>query len=115
MPLLILSISWICGIFLGTLLKLPLWTLAFSILPLLMLPFLKHYYQRIILAAFAIVLFLGGFIYSSYSLNNIPEDNINSYNDTGTVVIKGMIAQEPSTGDRISRNLLEDASTHLPS
>jgi competence protein ComEC len=100
MPLLILSISWICGIFLGTLLNLPLWTIAFSILPLLMLPFLKHYYKKIILAAFAMVLFLGGTIYSGYSLNNIPQDNISSFNNTGTIVIKGMIAEEPSVGDR---------------
>jgi len=100
MPLLILSISWICGIFLGTLLNLPLWTIAFSVLPLLMLPFLKHYYKRIILAAFAIVLFFGASAYSCYSLNNIPQDNISTFNNTGTVVIRGIIAEEPSTGDR---------------
>jgi competence protein ComEC len=99
MPLLCLSIGWICGIFLGTMLNLPVWTIALSILPLALLPFLKHFYKRIILASFVLILFLGGAVFSYQTLNNIPQDNVSFYNDTGVVTVEGLIADEPVIRD----------------
>jgi competence protein ComEC len=100
MPLLCLSIGWICGIFLGSIFSLPVWAVSFSLLPLVIIPFLRNQYKKIILAFLTLLLILGGAVYSCYVSSNVRQDNISRYNDTGIVTIQGMIADEPATRDR---------------
>jgi competence protein ComEC len=102
MPLLCVSIGWILGIIAGSVLGLPVWTIAFGILPLALLPFLRTYYKRIILAAFVLLLFLGGTVYSFQTINSIPQDNVSHYNEAGCITVEGVISNQPSTGDKTS-------------
>ncbi len=100
MILIYLSSIWLAGVYLGTLLKLPPLFCFFGLVPLLGLFFTRRYRKAIILAALGIFLFVGAAVYAYGSLYTIDESYIRSYNDSGTVEIKGVVSQAPDIRDK---------------
>jgi competence protein ComEC len=113
MILIYLSSVWLLGIYIGTILKLPLLFLLCGLLPLLCLLFTRRYRKVIILASLGIFLFVGAAVYAYTSLYAVDESDIRYYNDNGTVEIKGVISQAPDVRDKSARLTLAAEAIRL--
>ncbi len=100
MPLIYLSCAWVAGIFLGSeFLKsgfnLPLAFVFTGLIPLPLLFLARQHKKIIILTSLCLIaLFSGAFYYQS-SLPADSENYLQSYNDQGTVEIKGLVDRDP--------------------
>jgi len=60
MPLLYLSISWLAGIFMGSMIMMPVWLLAFSLMAIIPAILLPRYRKTVLLAGFCYLSVVGG-------------------------------------------------------
>jgi len=100
MWLLYVSCAWVAGIFLGSKISPPLLTLAFGLIPFALIPFLPGSKKTLIVAGLCLLAFLGGGLHFPSSLPPADEHSLRFYNDTGTLEIQGMVAEEPDIRDR---------------
>ena len=100
MWLLYISCAWVAGIFLGSKVSVPLFTLPFGLLPLLFIPFFPNSKRTLIIAGLCVLAFLGGGVRFTSSLPQVDEHSLCFYNDKGTAEIQGMVAGEPDVGGR---------------
>jgi competence protein ComEC len=100
MPLLILCIAWIAGIFLGSIFYIPVWTLVLSLCPLVLLLFYRRHLKNLLLAIPVILLFLGGGMFYQYSQPVIDESSLRYYNDKDIITVEGMVSSDPAIRDR---------------
>lgn len=99
MLLMALSCAWVLGIFLGSVLAVPIPLLFTVLLPLTLLPVFKRHSKLIVLLAGCLFIFLSATLYYPLSL---PEKNdISAFNGLGTVEIKGLISAEPQIKDKV--------------
>jgi competence protein ComEC len=98
--LLYVSCAWVAGIFLGSKLSLPLLTLAFGLIPFVLIPFLPNSKKTLIVAGLCLFALLGGGLHFPSSLPPADEHSLCFYNDTGIVEIQGTVADEPDIWDR---------------
>ena len=100
MPLIYLSCAWVVGIFLGSKFNLPLVLILTGLVPLPLLFFLRQHRKTIILTSLCLVaLFSGAFCFRS-SLPTENENCLQSYNDQGTVEVKGIVDSDPEVRDK---------------
>ena len=104
MSLIYLSCAWIAGIFLGSLVYLPLSIILTSLIPLPLLFLFRQRRKPIILASLCLIAFFGGSIYSQSTLPPSDEHSLQFYNNQGTVTIKGVISTDPE---------IREKTTHL--
>ncbi len=102
MILFYLCISFVLGVYIGSMASFPPWAFAASIIPLLFIPLLRKHKSRLFLSCFCIVTFAGGNLCYQSSLPIIDETYLQYYNDKGTSEIEGLIINEPEPGDRTS-------------
>lgn len=95
MALIYLSAAWVIGIYLGSKVILPWGFIFVGLIPLCLIPFLLQYKKHLILAGFCLLALLGGCIRFQSSLPTINEQQLQLYNDTGIVEIKGIVCTEP--------------------
>jgi competence protein ComEC len=100
MWLLYVSCAWVVGIFLGSKLGLPLFTLAFGLIPFALIPFLPKSKKTLIVAGLCLFALIGGGLHFPSSLPPADEHSLRFYNDTGIVEIQGMVTEEPDIRDR---------------
>jgi len=100
MWLLYVSCAWVAGIFLGSKLSLPLFALAFGLIPFALIPFLPSSKKTLIVAGLCLLALLSGSLRFPSSLPPVDEHSLCFYNDKGTVGIQGMVAEEPDIRDR---------------
>jgi len=100
MWLLYVSCAWVAGIFLGSKFGLPLFALAFGLIPFALIPFLPNSRKTLIVAGLCLFTLLGGGLHFPSSLPPADEHSLCFYNDQGIVEIQGMVAEEPDIRDR---------------
>jgi competence protein ComEC len=98
--LIYLSIAWVAGIYIGSKLGLPVWSIATAILPLLLIPFLSRYKITLLITGLCLFAFLSGNLHFQSSLPSIDEQHLQFYNDQGKAEIEGMITTEPEARDK---------------
>jgi len=101
-PLILLSAGWVAGIFLGTRFDLPPALLPLSLVPLPLLFLLKKHRKIIVVSSLSLIALFTASWYAYQSLNITDANDLSFYNDHGRVEIRGMVAQDPETGDRTS-------------
>jgi competence protein ComEC len=98
--LIYLSCAWIIGIFLGSIYNLPL-PLLLVCLVTLPLPFLLHRHRKLaVLLALGSLLICGGILRFQPELTSADAGSLRSYNGQGFTEIKGLIDDDPETGDK---------------
>jgi len=100
MWLLYVSCAWVAGIFLGSKIGLPLFALAFGLIPFALIPFLRSKRNILIVAGLCLFTLLGGGLHFPSSLPPADEHSLCFYNDQGIVDIQGMVAEEADIRDR---------------
>jgi len=100
MWLLYVSCAWVVGIFLGSKIGLPLFALAFGLIPFILIPFIRSKRNILIVAGLCLFTLLGGGLHFPSKLPPADEYSLCSYNDLGIVEIQGMVAEEPDVQDR---------------
>ena len=100
MSLIYLSCAWVAGILLGSKFSLPLATLFAGLIPLPMLFLTRQHRRLIILTSLCLIIFVSGALRFQSSLPIVDENSLQSYNDRGTVEIKGVIARDPDVRDK---------------
>jgi len=100
MWLLYVSCAWVAGIFLGSKIGLPLFALAFGLIPFALIPFLPSNRKILIVAGLCLFTLFGGGLHFPSSLPPVDEHSLCFYNDQGIVEIQGMVAEEPDIRDR---------------
>jgi len=95
MPLLYVSITWLTGIFIGSIFTLPVWLLALP-LPVLPLAFLLPKHRRsLVTLAMCLLAFPGAALLCQSSQQLINPTQVQYYNEKGSVLLTGMINDEP--------------------
>jgi len=102
LTLIYLSAAWVAGILLGFELDLHPALIAGGLLPLPLL-FFRKYAKPIILTSLCLLAFFGGAFYAQSSLPADSADHLSFYNDSGTLVIQGIVSQDPDVRDSNAR------------
>ncbi|MDP2931932.1 MAG: ComEC/Rec2 family competence protein [Chloroflexota bacterium] len=100
MSLIYLSGAWVLGIWLGSRFGLPLALMAVGLIPLPFLFFFRNRRKTIILSSLCLVALFGGAAYFPSNQAIIDESRLQSYNDRGTVEIRGTVNADPEIGDK---------------
>jgi competence protein ComEC len=100
--LIYISAAWVAGIYLGSKIALPWGIVFFGFLPLCLIPFLLQYKKHLLLAGLCLFALLGGCIRFQSSLPIINEQQLQFYNDRGTIEIEGIVCTEPETRNTAS-------------
>jgi competence protein ComEC len=100
MWLLYVSCAWVAGIFLGSKIGLPLFALAFGLIPFALIPFLRSKRNILIVAGLCLFTVLGGAFHFPSSLPPANEHSLSLYNGMGIVEIQGIVTEEPDIRDR---------------
>jgi competence protein ComEC len=100
MWLLYVSCAWVGGIFLGSKVNLPLLVLSLGLIPFALIPFVRNGRRILIVAGLCLLALLGGGLHFTSSLPSLDQHSLQFYNDNGTIVIQGMVAEEPDIRDR---------------
>ncbi len=100
MSLIYLSCAWLAGIVAGSEFDLPL-ALAFTgLLPLALLFYFRERKKLLLLTCLCLVAFFGGAACFQSSLPANNADNLQFYNDRGIVEIRGLVNEDPESGDK---------------
>src|SRR4030043_497968 len=102
MTLIYLSAAWVTGIYLGSKIALPWGIIFIGLLPLCLIPLLSQYKKQLLIAGFCLFALIGGCIRLQSSLPVINEQQLQFYDDKGTVEFEGMVYTEPETGGTTS-------------
>jgi len=102
--LIYLSIAWVTGILLGSLFSLPPVFILTGLIPLLLLPFFRHFRKQLIAIGLCLILLFSGIAHFNSSLPVINENHLSFYNDRDTIEITGLVEREPEP---------RDSTTHL--
>ncbi len=103
MPLILLSIAWVAGIFLGTRFELPLLLTFAGLVPLPLFFLLKKHRSIIVISSLSLIALFTASWYAHQSLNVTDADDLSFYNDRGRVEIRGIVARDPEISDRTTR------------
>ena len=102
MTLLWLCLSFVFGVYLGSLFGAPLWTLAISLIPLFIIPFFKRFKTTLLLFSVCIVAVIGGNIYFQSNVPVVDKGYLQFYNDSISSELEGYVISQPESGDRTS-------------
>jgi competence protein ComEC len=99
MLLIYYSCLWVAGVYLGSLLRLPLALGLLVLAPVPLLFYGRKYARPVLLACLGIALFLGANAYSSASLLDFDTGEVSYYNSSGVVRLKGIVSGAPDVRD----------------
>jgi len=120
MPLLYVSITWIAGIFAGSVFATPAWLLALPLPVIIVAAFMPGRRRPLALLAVCLLAFPAGALL--YQSSQQPHDNmqVQYYNDQGSVSLEGVVDDQPEVrGSYLefklaaSRILIADNSTSI--
>jgi competence protein ComEC len=103
LSLIYLSCAWLAGIFFGSEFSIPLFFVFIGLIPLPVLFFARQHKKLIILSSLCLVAFFGGAFYFQSSLPADDGSYLQSYNDRGTVEIRGLVSRDPDLRDKNTR------------
>ncbi|MDD5312257.1 MAG: DNA internalization-related competence protein ComEC/Rec2 [Dehalococcoidia bacterium] len=95
MPLLYLSISWLTGIFIGSIIALSPWLLAPCLAVIIPAIFLKRYRKILLLSAFCYLAVIGGTLRYQSTIQPLDNTRLQYYNGKGVCQIQGMVSDAP--------------------
>lgn len=95
MPLLYLSISWIAGTFAGSMVMLPAWMLAFSLITIIPAVFLPGCRKTILLVGLCYLSLMGGALRYQATIQPQESTQLQFYNGKGVVQVVGMVSDMP--------------------
>jgi competence protein ComEC len=98
--LIYLGCAWVAGIFLGARFNPPLALISIGVIPLFLLFRMRQNRKVVVVASLCLFAFFGGALYFQSSQPNINEEHLAFYNDQGTVVMKGVVSDQPELRDR---------------
>jgi competence protein ComEC len=98
MTLISISISIVIGILSGSKIQIPAWPLLLALVPMFFLPLLKHK-KIIITTSLCILAVVGGALRYHSNIPSIDENLVAYYNDSGPVILKGVITASPDNRD----------------
>jgi competence protein ComEC len=111
--LIFLCCAWIIGILLGNTLEIPLiWSLL-GLIPLPLLLVFRKNRKQVVFASLGICLLVTGATYSYTSLHDIDGSQLRFYNDSGNVVIRGVVTSDPEIRDKTTRLNLKATAIKL--
>jgi competence protein ComEC len=118
MALVWICIAWLSGIAIGSKLALPVVIIAAGLLPLLLIPFLHHHRNALILVSVCILLVFGGIVYANFNTARLDAEQLQLQNDKETVAIEGTIISDPELRDtneifQLSANRLLRGNTSI--
>ena len=111
MALVVLSVAWVLGIWLGSLYDVPPWLLAFGAVPLVPLLVTRRRRQPLLVAVACLCLVAGAGLYAHHALYHVDETSLRSWNDLGAVPLRGVVATDPDVREGSTR--LEVSVTSL--
>ncbi|HTY81616.1 MAG TPA: DNA internalization-related competence protein ComEC/Rec2 [Dehalococcoidales bacterium] len=115
MILIVLSLAWVAGIWLGYYFDLPLWLGLIGLIPLAAV-FLSHQHRKALaLAGIGVIIFVAASGYSYSSLYSVDEGKLRYYNDTDAIKLKGIISGDPDVRDTSARLTVSAQSLKLES
>jgi len=100
--LFILSVTWIAGIYSGSLFVLPQDLIFLGFLPLCFLTFIPKHSRTLLLSTLCLFILFGGNLYYQAILPNNVQGDLHFYNDKGIVELKGIVSTEPDAKDKVS-------------
>lgn len=103
MILIVLSLAWVVGIWLGYYLDLPVWFCLAGMIPLGAILLTRRYRKPLALTGLGVIIFVAAAGYSYTSLYSVDEGKLRYYNDTGAVELKGTISGDPDVRDTSTR------------
>jgi len=95
MALILISIAWVGGIYIGSRLHLPLYVIFAGLLPFLFIPFLSKHIKSLLLTGLCLLAFLGGIFQFQSDISKLNQQTLQHYNDTGSSEIVGTIIYDP--------------------
>jgi len=95
MALILLSIAWIAGIYIGSKLVLPLYVISICFLPLLLIPFLSKYKKRLVLTGLCLLATTGGILQFQSNEAKLYQQSLHYFNDKGISEIEGLVITNP--------------------
>ncbi|APV43414.1 competence protein ComEC [Dehalogenimonas formicexedens] len=99
MVLIVLSLAWVTGVWLGSqLMPSPLWFIA-AIFPMLF-ALVKRWRARAVLAAAAILIFAGGALYFHSSFSGTGGNNVASFIDGSAHTFEGTVSRMPEAREK---------------
>jgi competence protein ComEC len=104
--LLYLSAAWVAGVLLGSRVGLPFPFLVLGLIPFAFVPFFRNHRSALIAIGLCFLALIGGSLRFTSSLPPANEHSLLFYNDSGTVEIRGMVAEEPDIGNTYSSLIL---------
>ena len=113
MPLIYLSCAWVAGIYLGSKFALPLALILIGLIPLPLLFLFGQHRKAILLIAICLIALFGGAFCFQSSLPSGDERCLQSYNDLGTLEIKGMVKADPEVKDKATHIRLSATEIRL--
>ncbi|MBI2836444.1 MAG: DNA internalization-related competence protein ComEC/Rec2 [Chloroflexi bacterium] len=110
MPILYLSLAWLTGIIAGEWLNWTASVVLLGLAPISLLLLAHRRWKKIVTTSLCLVIFLGAASYSAVTRSVVDENHIQSYNEKGTVEIRGLVSGDPEEGDRATRLRLSNLS-----
>jgi competence protein ComEC len=98
--LIYLGCAWVAGIFLGARFNPPLALISVAVAPLFLLSRVHQNRKVVVVASLCLFAFFGGALYFQSSQPIINQEHLAFYNDKGTVVMKGVVNDQPELRDR---------------
>ena len=95
MALILVSIAWIGGIYIGSKLSLPLYVIFTGLLPLLLIPFLSRHWKSLLLTGLCLLAFLGGSLHFKSDISKLNQQTLQHFNNKGNNQIVGTIVNDP--------------------
>lgn len=102
MALVYLSITWVIGIYLGSIIALP-WGIIFAgLLPFCFIPFFLKFKNQLLVAGLCLLCLFGGCLRFQISLPVVDEHHLQFYNDKGVITVEGMVYTEPEPRNTVA-------------
>lgn len=100
-----ISCAWVAGIFLGAKVALPAAGLLVGLVPFLLAFLCPRRRRMLVMVGICFVVFALGLFRCSFSSGGEP--SLNFYNDTGRVIVAGVVSEEPQTSGNSSTLVLD--------
>ncbi len=113
MTLIYLGSAWITGIFIGSMLDIPLVIATAALLPLPLVLIRRKQRNAIILLSLCLLAFFAGAARFQSSLPVVDGKAVQYYNDRGEIEIEGIVSAEAESGAKSSRLRLSVTSIVL--
>ncbi len=99
MHLLYIGGAWVGGILLGAKMNMPVLALLAGLVPFSLILLFPHKKKFLVVIGLCLLALIGGILRFPPSQGQADEHSLSYYNDQGTIVMQGTVADEPDTRD----------------